>query len=248
MVTKKSGFIEGNFDFPKNTDLIKVLLELSGIKENEIVLDFFSGSASTAEATIEFAIKNSLFGLSYIMVQLPESTGDTSLPKITDIGKKRINNVTNHWCSQIENHKHFKCLQGYRSFYLDETNLKIWEINYEELSSLLDNFVDNVKENRTAKDVLFEILLKYGFPLNTPVDEVKIDEKSIFSVTSGALIICLEDEITIKNVEGILELKKVLDSKSTKVIFKDSGFANDLVKVNAVQLLKQYGIDDVKSI
>jgi adenine-specific DNA-methyltransferase len=129
LVTKKSGFIEGNFDFPKNTDLIKVLLELSGIKANEIVLDFFSGSASTAEAIVEFAIENSLFGISYIMVQLPESTSDSSLPKISDIGKKRIKNVTEHWVEQVENHEDFKCLQGFRSFYLDETNLKIWEVN-----------------------------------------------------------------------------------------------------------------------
>jgi adenine-specific DNA-methyltransferase len=90
--------------------------------------------------------------------------------------------------------------------------------------------------------------LKYGLPLNAPVEEFEIDEKSIFSVASGALLICLEDSVSVKDVEGIAALKKDLSSKSTRVVFKDSGFADDAVKVNAVQLLKQYGIKDVKSI
>ena len=96
--------------------------------------------------------------------------------------------------------------------------------------------------------MLYEIFLKYGYDLTTPVETEIVNGKNVFVVGSGALFVCLDDEITTDTVEGIAKLKEEYDPETTQVVFKDEGFANDRVKINAIQILKQAAIDDVKSI
>ena len=92
------------------------------------------------------------------------------------------------------------------------------------------------------------ILLKYGIELTVPVEQATVNGKQVFVVGAGALLVCLDDEITTDVVEGIAKLKHKLDPETTQVVFKDAGFADSVVKTNAIQILKQAGIDDVKSI
>ncbi|PHM62135.1 hypothetical protein [Xenorhabdus ishibashii] len=96
--------------------------------------------------------------------------------------------------------------------------------------------------------MLYEILLKYGLELTEQVVETTVKGKKVFVVGTGALIVCLDDDITEQVVEGIAKLKEKLNPESTQVVFKDQGFADSVVKTNVIQILKQYGIDDVKSI
>jgi len=96
--------------------------------------------------------------------------------------------------------------------------------------------------------VLYEILLKYGLDLTLPIEEHQIDGKTVYNVGMGALMVCLDDAVSIEIVEGIGKLKEELQPEVMRVVFKDAGFADDVVKTNAVQVLKQFGIDDVRSI
>ncbi|AYM86859.1 site-specific DNA-methyltransferase [Pseudoalteromonas agarivorans] len=220
------------FDFPKPTYLVKKLIEMH-CNDGDIVLDFFGGSGTSAQASLE-AMKTN-----FIIVQLPEPTDPKSNAKklgfnfISEVTKARLKNVG---CN-------------FKSFLLDETNIRRWDADFDDLAPALQLAAKSVKESRTSEDVLFEVLLKYGIELTTLVEEEVIEGKKIFIVGAGALIVCLDDGITEAVVEGIATLIDELEPESTQVVFKDEGFANDdNVKTNAVQILKQHGVEDVKSI
>jgi adenine-specific DNA-methyltransferase len=179
-------------------------------------------------------------------VQLPEVI-DTSKPHgkvaqklglvtVADITKERLRRT-------------FKNTNlGFKVFKLDHTNIRPWDADFDNLELVLQQATESIKEGRSSEDVLFEIFLKYGYDLATPVETEAVNGKQVFVVGAGALIVCLGDEITTEVVEGIAKLKEKLDSETTQVVFKDAGFADSNVKTNAIQILKQFGIDDVKSI
>lgn len=223
------------FDTPKPVSLIDRLLDI-GSNEDSIILDFFAGSGSTAQAVVEKNLKDN-GKRTFITVQIPEPTGKKDFKYISDFTKERIKRVTENVDGS-----------GFKAFKLDSTNVKTWEADFDNLIDILENNIDSIKQNRNAEDVLYEILLKYGLELTYPITEHSLAGKTIYEVAYGSLIVCLDDDISIGTVEAIGKLKQDLDSESTRVVFNDSGFADDAVKVNAVQLLKQYGIDDVKSI
>ena len=106
----------------------------------------------------------------------------------------------------------------------------------------------NIKPDRREEDVLYEILLKYGLDLTLPISEHTIAGQKVFDIGMGALIICLADAISLDVVEGMAKLKEELNPEIMRVVFKDSGFKDDVVKTNAVQILKQAGIVDVRSL
>ncbi len=137
---------------------------------------------------------------------------------------------------------------GFKVFKLDSSNVIPWDATAENLEDVLPLTVDNIKDDRKEADVLFEILLKYGLDLTVPIEERTIAGKTVYSIGMGALIVCLAKKITIDVVEGIAELKKELNPEVVRVVFRDSGFPDDVVKTNAVQILRQAGIDDVKSL
>ena len=137
---------------------------------------------------------------------------------------------------------------GGKVFKLDETNIRPWDADFDNLELVIQQAIQSIKPDRSNDDVLYEILLKYGLELTLPIESHMLCGKQVFVIGAGALIVCLEDDITTELVEGIAQLKVDLDSESTQVVFKDAGFSNTNVKPNAMQILKQAGIDDVKSI
>jgi len=137
---------------------------------------------------------------------------------------------------------------GFKVFKLDSTNIKPWEVDFDLTEKTLEDFITNIKPDRREEDVLYEVLLKYGLDLTLPITERIIAGQKVFDIGMGALIICLSDTINLEVVEGIATLKDKLKPEIMRVVFKDSGFKDDVVKTNAVQILKQAGIEDVRSL
>ncbi|WP_432451750.1 site-specific DNA-methyltransferase [Agarivorans sp. QJM3NY_29] len=223
------------FDTPKPVSLIKRILEI-GSKKDSIVLDFFAGSGTTAQAVIEKNVEDK-GDRKFILVQIPEETGKKDFKTISDFTQERINRV----CKAND-------IQTAHTFKLDETNIRPWDADFDNLEQVLQQATESIKADRSSEDVLYEIFLKYGYDLTTPVETEVVNGNTVFIVGAGALIVCLDDEITGETVEGIAKLKEELDPETTQVVFKDAGFADSNVKTNAIQILKQAGIDDVKSI
>lgn len=233
------------FDTPKPVDLIKILIQMTTDK-NDIVLDFFAGSCATAHAVVELN-KDDGLERKFIMVQLPEICDEKSVAhqegfgNIAEIGLERIKRV-------FDLQKEKSKPAGLKYFYLDSSNIKSWAADKSNIEQELFDSINNIKIDRSDLDVVYEILVKYGLELTIPVEVIEINGKKIFSIGYCALIICLEKNISIDDVEQIGTLKEEKAPSSCRVIFRDSSFLNDSVKVNTIQVLKQYGIVDVKTI
>lgn len=137
---------------------------------------------------------------------------------------------------------------GFKVFKLDSSNIKPWELDFDLTEQDLEDQISNIKQGRKEEDVLYEVLLKYGLDLTLPITEHSVAGHKVFDIGMGALMICLSDDITLDVVEGIAKLKDELNPEIMRVVFKDAGFADDVVKTNAVQILKQAGIEDVRSL
>lgn len=234
---------EDVFDTPKPTKLVRYMLEICGVESADVVLDFFAGSATTAHAVIEHNIEKCM-NSKFICIQIPEPTPEKS--NAYKYGYKTISQVSLERIRRVI--LGAKKEDGVKVFKLDETNIRQWEADFDNLEQSLLSANESVKADRSAEDVLYEILLKYGIDLTVPVELQIVNGKQVFVVGAGALLVCLDDDITTDVVEGIAELKHELDPETTQVVFKDAGFADSVVKTNAIQILKQAGIDDVKSI
>jgi adenine-specific DNA-methyltransferase len=229
-------------------------------------MDFFAGSCTTAHAVLDL---NAVDGGSrrYIMVQLPEPCDEESdayragYKTIADIGKERIRRVIKRLAAeQATKAKEAKKKLpgttpanadldfGFKVFKLDASNIKPWDADFDNLKEALLNTVENIKADRTEADVMCELLLKYGLDLAVPIEEREIGRKTVYIIGAGALIVCLADKVSLDVVEGIAKLKAELKPEVMRVVFKDAGFKDDVVKTNAVQILRQAGIEDVKSL
>lgn len=243
----KKLFGEKVFDTPKPLGLIKQCLELS-TESDDIVLDFFSGSCSTAHAVLDKNIEDG-GNRKFIMVQLPEKcdvksvAAKSGFETISQLGIERIKLAI----KSLENGSD-TMNSGFKVLKLDTTNIRPWDADFDNLEQVLQQATKSIKDGRSSEDVLYEIFLKYGYDLTMPVETEIVNGKTVFVVGAGALIVCLDDEITTETVEGIAKLKAELDPETTQIVFKDEGFADDRVKTNAIQILKQAGIEDVKSI
>lgn len=248
-LTIKQLFDGKAFDTPKPVGLIERCLRIATEANNEdIVLDFFAGSSTTAHAVMQLNAEEKA-NRKFIMVQMPEPCTEKSealkagFKTISEVSRERIR-LAGRSILDVNNETDV----GFKSYKLDSSNIRQWEPSFDNLSDILEHSVDSIKPDRLPEDVLCEILLKYGLDLTYPITEHSLAGKTVYDVAFGSLVVCLDDEISQDVVEEIGKLKQELDSESTRVVFKDSGFADDAVKVNAVQLLKQYGVDDVKSI
>lgn len=137
---------------------------------------------------------------------------------------------------------------GFRAFKLDSSNIRAWDGNPENLEQQLDLYAQNIKEDRTENDILFEVLLKYGLDLTVPIEERTIVGNTVYNVGAGTMFVCLSDSITPAVSEEIGKWKEELQPAVSRVIFKDNGFATDKDKTNAIQILKRFGIEEVNSI
>lgn len=239
------------FDYPKPVDLIKYLYNFTG-GSDDIILDFFSGSATTAQAIMELNSEDS-GNRKFILVQIPEKIDDKSdaynngYKTISDIGRARIDISGNKIKEKLGKESSLDI--GFKAFRLDSSNINIWDSSYEQnLEHNLLSSIENIKEGRSEEDILYEVLLKYGIDLNMPIEEHNISGKKVFDIGFGAIIACLDNNITLEVVEGIGKLKEQLNPDVCRVIFMDNGFSTDSVKTNAVQVLKRYNIEDIKSI
>ena len=125
---------------------------------------------------------------------------------------------------------------GFKVFKLDSSNLEKWDPDYNNIQQSLS--VEQIKKDRTNEDLIYEIMLKYGIDLTLPFEK----QGNIYSIGFGALIICLDDNITKDTAEDVLKLTK--DSSISRVVFKDSGFTSDADKTNIKEILKTHNIDE----
>jgi adenine-specific DNA-methyltransferase len=237
------------FNNPKPSKLIRRILE-HGSNENSLVLDFFSGSSSTAQAVIEQNISDG-GNRKFIMVQLPETVDKKSeaykagYHTIAEIGKDRIRKVIK---KVVKNSDVSSKKYGFKVLKLNTSNLKPWDPTFDEVQLSIEDSIENIKPDRSEQDVLHEILLKYGLDLSLPIEEKNIAGTKVYVAGAGALFICLSPNIDLEVVKGITKLKEKLEPELTRVVFRDSGFKSDVVKTNTFQILKQHGIEDVRSI
>jgi adenine-specific DNA-methyltransferase len=245
------------FDYPKPTDLLKDLISISSLN-NSIILDFFSGSATTAHAVMQLNAEDG-GNRKFIMVQLPEKTSEDSeaykagYKNICEIGKERIRRAgelvkkdlieKNAKLGKDEDKVDPNKLDiGFKVFKLDESNFKEWDSSKEPTVEQLELFADPIKEGKSEEEVLYEILLKYGV-FDQEVKKLKINNKDIYSISDNYLLIMLSNKIEDKDIEEIKKLKPKV------VIFRDSGFnGNDTVKINAFYNLTKSGVEEVKSV
>ena len=242
------------FTYPKPVELINRILELY-TDQDSLILDFFSGSATTAHAVMQLNAEDvnaeDVGNRKFIMVQLPEATDEKSeaykagYKNICEIGKERIRRAGEKIKEKNKDKENIENLDiGFKVLKLDTSNIRKWQPDYDNLEQSLFDYVDNYMEGRTELDVVYEIMLKYGLDLTYPVDEFILAQKKVYSIGFGMLMICLDDEITTEVAKGILEKIKELAPESTRVVFKDNGFKTDSNKTNIKEILKSGGIEE----
>lgn len=237
---------KGWFPFPKNTDVLSELVELV-TSPDDIVMDFFAGSASMGHAVMKVnAAHNSK--RRFVLVQIPEPTGRTEYKTIAEIARKRLREAG----KQIRVSKPNLDI-GFRTFKLASSNIRAWEPNREDLPKTLQESVQHLKNDRTEQDILFELLLKLGLDLTVPMEQKGIAGKVVHSVGAGSLMACIADKISASEVEplalGIVEWHKALSpAGATTIVFRDSAFADDVVKTNLTLILQQHELKNVRSL
>ena len=237
------------FENPKNVDLIKTIAQLCQDADFTI-LDFFAGSATTAHAVMQLNAEDG-GNRKCISVQLPELTDEKSesykagYKNIAEISKERIRRAAKK--IKQENPDYQGDL-GFKVFKLDSSNIKRWDANFDNLKQNLIDAVDYIKQDRSNDDIVYEILLKYGLDLAVPIEIREIAGAKIYIIGLGALVICLDKNITMEVVNGICTLKTELSPEIMRVVFSDNGFKDDVIKTNAIATLKRAGIEDIKSL
>ncbi len=253
---------QGFFDGPKPVRLLRRVFKVANISKSDLILDFFSGSATTAHATMQLNAEDG-GKRKFIMVQLPEPTPEKSEARkagyetICEIGKERIRRAG----QKIKEENPIataKLDTGFKVLKLDSSNIKSWDPNYEELGNSLFDAVDNIKEDRTNADLAYEVLLKYGLDLTLPIHEVDLNGHKLFDVGMGALLLCMEKNIDSNLINSIVKYAEdnslIEDEQAEKikrncrVIFRDTGFIDDTVKANALKDFERIGITEVRSI
>jgi adenine-specific DNA-methyltransferase len=229
--------------------LLQSLIRLGNVKNNEIVLDFFAGAGTTAHAVIA---QNAEDGgnRKFICVQMPEFCDEKSeaykagFKTIADIAKERIRRASEKIKKENGSKLNFENKKldfGFKVFKLDDSNFKIWNGNVkdpEELEKQMLEFVDNVKKESTAENMLYELLLKSGLDPNVSVKKKKANGGSYYSVDGGKLIVHLEGKISKELVE------KILKAKPEKMVCLDRAFSgNDQLKTNTALSMESAKID-----
>lgn len=226
------------FDYPKPPSLIQYLTNFDTPKENSIVLDFFSGSATTAHAVMQL---NSEDGgnRKFIMVQLPEKTEEhseaykTGYKNICEIGKERIRRAGKK--IKEENPLTTQDLDtGFRVFKCDSSNYKDVAFAPKDYNQgMLEGLLDNIKGDRTDIDLLFDCMLRWGVELSSPLSTTKVDGCTIHNVNDGDLVACFDGNVTEAVIDAIADLSPL------RVVFRDSSFNEAAQKMNLFELFKQ---------
>lgn len=244
----KDIFPENLFDTPKPSKLVSYLITISGVEKDAIILDFFSGSATTAHAVMKLNADDSGHR-KFIMVQLPEKTDEKSeaykagYKNICEIGKERIRRAGRKIKEDAGLTAPADLDIGFRCLRLDESNMKpVYytpdEVGQQDLFSL----VDNVKPDRTPEDLLFQVMLDLGVLLSSPIEVKEIAGKKVFNVADGFLLACFDHDVTEETVKAIAQKKPYY------AVFRDSSMANDSVATNFEQIFETYSPDTVRKV
>lgn len=241
------------FDSPKPKELILKMLKIATYSDNDdIILDFFSGSATTAHAVMQLNAEDG-GNRHFIMVQLPEVCSENTeaakagYKNICEIGKERIRRAGK---KIMENEDGQYTLDGtrmavdvgFKVFKLDSSNLKVWDDTpiTDDVNVLLNRMaghVDGLKPDRSDKDLIYEILLKMGYPLTVDFSVDKVSEVTVYKVSNGDLLICLQSGITAEHIE------KLAEQKPKKIVISESALIDDSAMSNAYYLLENRSIE-----
>jgi len=230
------------FQSPKSVDLIKTLLSTC-TKPGDIILDFFSGSATTAHAVMQLNAEDG-GNRRYIMVQLPEPTPEDSeaykagYKNICEIGKERIRRAA----KKIKEETGADIDYGFRVFRVDSSNMKDVYYTPDKLNQkdLLD-LVSNIKEDRTSEDLLIQVMLELGLELSLPMETRQIEGKTVHYVDGNALVACFDDNVP----ESVI--RQIAKDQPLRAVFRDSSFADDSARINVEELFKMLSpITDVR--
>lgn len=254
---------EDVFDFPKDETVLQELIEMM-TGDEDVIMDFFAGSGTTAQSVLaQNALDNSR--RRYVLVQLPEpldpaNKGQSAAAafcenlgkplNIAELTKERLRRAS----SLVKAGKpEFAGDLGFRVYKLATSNIVAWEPEPTDLEGTLFANAEHLVPGRSEQDVLYELLLKLGLDLCVPIDTKDVAGKAVHSIGGGALIVCLADGLTTETVEAVASgivawWKELAPAVDTRVVFKDSGFADDVVKSNMAAILNQNGIPDVRSL
>ena len=235
------------FDFPKPIAYIQQFVCIAS-NQNSIILDFFSGSATTAHAVMKLNAEDGGHR-KFIMVQLPEKTDEKSeaykagYKNICEIGKERIRRAGRKIKEDAGLTAPADLDIGFRCLRLDESNMKPVYYTPEEISQQdMFSLVDNVKSDRTPEDLLFQVMLDLGVLLSSPIEVKEIAGKKVFNVADGFLLACFDHDVTEETVKAIAQMKPYY------AVFRDSSMANDSVATNFDQIFETYSPDTVRKV
>ena len=230
---------KGVFDYTKPVKLITRLLQI-GTNSGDVIMDFFSGSATTAQAIMELNAEDDGYR-KFIMVQLPEKIGEKSeaykagYSNICEIGKERIRRAAK---KIAEEHPDAKFDDGFRVLKLDDTNMKdVYYAPVDYQQNVLDLLESNIKEDRTDLDLLFGCLLEWGLPLSLPYQSENIDGCTVHNYNDGDLIACFDENIP----DSVI--KTIAKRQPLRAVFRDSSFAGSPAKINVTQIFKELAPD-----
>ena len=251
------------FDHPKPVSMLQRCIFI-GTNKNDIVLDFFAGSGTTAHAVMA---QNSVDsgGRRYILVQLPQpldpqrSDQRTAANFCDNLGKPHnVAELTKERLRRAaekikDENPTFAGDLGFRVFKLDTSNIRAWEPNLDDFEGALLDSIDHLKPCRSEQDILYELLLKLGLDLCVPIETRTISGNLVRTIGAGTLIACLDETIGRENIEplslGIADWRDELaPTGDVTVVFRDSAFADDVAKTNLTAILRQRGLGTVRSL
>jgi adenine-specific DNA-methyltransferase len=242
----------------------------TAVDKGDLVFDFFGGSGTTGHALMSQNASDT-GNRRFILVQLPESTERKDYQTIADITKERLRRagkkVREEWEAkqsaaaqepELPNSQSAVARPqlpdlGFRVFKLASSNIQAWEPDRQNLAQTLEASVDHLKTDRTESDILFELLLKLGLDLTVPIETHTIAGQQVHSIGAGTLLVCMSKSIVAKEVEplavGIAAWHKVqATAGESTIVFRDSAFADDVVKTNLTAILQQHGLENVRSL
>ena len=232
------------FDYSKPSTLLKLLCQLN-TNNIDIVLDFFSGSATTAHAVMKLNAEDG-GNRKFIMVQLPEETDEKSeaykvgYKNICEIGGERIRRAAKKIAEENPNARFDG---GFRVLKCDTSNMK--DVFYSPADfdmNLLDMMADNIKEDRTPEDLLFQVMLDLGVELSSKIEETTIAGKKVFDVADGFLVACFDKDVSDETIKAIAQKQPYY------FVMRDSSLANDSVATNFEQIFATYSPDTVRKV
>ena len=235
------------FDYSKPVELLKTITSYA-TSTSDVVLDFFSGSATTAHAVMKLNAEDGGHR-KFIMVQLPEKTDEKSeaykagYKNICEIGKERIRRAGRKIKEDAGLTAPADLDIGFRCLRLDESNMKpVYYTPEETQQQDMFSLVDNVKPDRTPEDLLFQVMLDLGVLLSSPIEVKEIAGKKVFNVADGFLLACFDHDVTEETVKAIAQMKPYY------AVFRDSSMANDSVATNFDQIFETYSPETVRKV